>query len=99
MNGAGLLPASYYGVQAPYVHGIEGEGSTIPVYVRVSAHSLASSPLPRIVQIVGLDGRRPELTHYSDPHLARDRGTVGVEIPESGDCPALANEPTAPGRL
>lgn len=51
----------------------------------------ATYPVPSIIQIFGLDGRRTELTHYADPHLARGWAPIGVEIPGTGDCPALAN--------
>ena len=39
------------------------------------------------------------MTHASNNHLARGWGTIGVEIPGTGDCPALRNDATSPDRL
>ena len=99
LNRASLLRASYYEVPVPYVHSIAGEGSTTPIHVRVPRHASASSPFSCIIQTFGLHDRRTELTHYADPHTARGSATVGVEIPGTGDCRALANDPIAPERL
>ena len=99
MNGASLLPVPYHEVQIPHKYGIASEGRTILIYMRVPAHASAASPVPCVIQIFGLDDRGTELTHYADPHLARGWATIGVEIPGAGDCPALANDPSAPDRL
>ena len=56
-------------------------------------------PVPCIIQIFGLDGYRTEMTDASNHHLARGWGTISVEIPGTGDCPALRQDPTSPDRL
>ena len=99
VKGAALLPGKFSDVQIPHTHRIEGEGATVPVYVRLPAHASASNPVPCIIQIFGLDSYRTELTHASNNHLARGWGTIGVEIPGTADCPALRNDSTAPDRL
>lgn len=99
VKGAELLPGKFSDVQIPHAHRVEGEGATIPVYMRLPESASASNPVPCIVQIFGLDGYRTELTHASNSHLARGWGTIGVEIPGTGDCPALRQDPTSPDRL
>ena len=39
------------------------------------------------------------MTHASNNHLARGWGTIGVEIPGTGDCPALPQDPASSDRL
>lgn len=39
------------------------------------------------------------MTHASSSHLARGWGTIGVEIPGTGDCPAARQDPASPDRL
>ena len=99
MKGAKLLPGSFSEIQVPHTHGIEGEGATIPIYVRLPGHASAAYPVPCIIQIFGLDGYKTEMTHASNNHLARGWGTIGVEIPGTGDCPALRQDATSPDRL
>lgn len=99
MNGAKLLEGSFSEVHIPHNHAIEGEGSSIPVYVRLPSHASPSSPVPCIIQIFGLDGYRTEMTHASTTYLRRGWATIGVEIPGTGDCPALKHDPHSPDRL
>ncbi len=99
MKGAELLPGKFSEVEVPHTHRIEGEGATVPIYMRLPAHASAANPVPCIIQIFGLDGYRTELTHASSTHLARGWGTIGVEIPGTGDCPALRKDATSPDRL
>lgn len=99
VKGAGLLSGKFEDVQIPHTHRIEGEGDTIPIYMRLPAHASVTNPVPCIIQIFGLDGYRTEMTHESTKHLARGWGSIGVEIPGTGDCPASRIDPTSPDRL
>lgn len=99
VKGAELLPGKFEEAQIPHTHRIEGEGDTIPIYMRLPADASATNPVPCIIQIFGLDGYRTEMTLESKKHLARGWGSIGVEIPGTGDCPALSNDPASPDRL
>lgn len=99
VKGAELLEGSFSEVHIPHSHAIEGEGSSIPVYVRFPSHASPSTPVPCIIQIFGLDGYRTEMTHASTMNLRRGWATVGVEIPGTGDSPALKHDPDSPDRL
>ena len=99
MKGAALLPGKFSEVEIPHTHRVEGEATTIPVYMRLPKNASATNPVPCVIQIFGLDGYRTEMTHASNNHLARGWGTIGVEIPGTGDCPALRHDSTSPDRL
>ncbi len=83
----------------PHKHAIKGEGHSISAFVRVPAHASASSPVPCTIMITGLDGFKcdvpPAVTNFQFNH---GWGYVAVEIPGSGDSPALRNDPTSPDR-
>ena len=97
--GARLLPGKFSAVQVPHTHAIEGEGAHIPVYMRLPEHASPDSPVPVVLQIFGLDGRRTEFTPNSTAFLERGWGGIAVEIPGTGDCPSLKQDPLAPDRL
>ena len=97
--GAKLLPGKFSDVEVPHTHAVEGEGATIPVYMRLPEHASPNSPVPVVIQIFGLDGRRTEVTPNSAKFLERGWGCVAVEIPGTGDCPALKRDPLAAERL
>ena len=97
--GAKLLPGKFSDVKVPHTHAVEGEGATIPIYMRLPDHASRTSPVPTILQIFGLDGYRTESTHDSTKCLERGWGYVAVEIPGTGDCPALKQDPLAAERL
>ena len=86
--------------QAPHTHGLMStteEGSQIPVIVRRPAG--ISQRLPVVIQIFGLDGYRTEFTPASTAWTSRGWAAVAVEIPGTGDCPALKQDPKSPDRL
>lgn len=100
MKGASLLPFPYYEVHVPHVHGTAGEGKHYShSCVRPDTRIGFFPRFPASSKFPDLDGRRTELPHYVNPHLARGWATVGVEMLGTGDCPVLANDPTAPDRL
>ena len=83
----------------PHSHALPGTtevDSYIPVYVR---RPHAETAVPTVIQIFGLDGYRTEFT--SNSGLLTDHGwaAVAVEIPGTGDCPALRQDPKSPDRL
>ena len=97
--GAKLLPGRFSAVQVPHMYAIEGEGTRIPIYMRLPKHASADSPVPVILQIFGLDGYRTEFTPNSTEFLERGWGGIAVEIPGTGDCPSLRQNPLAAERL
>ena len=97
--GAKLLPGQFKDVQVPHTHAIDGEGKSIPVYIRLPDHASPESPVPVILQIFGLDGYRTEFTRNSTEFFEHGWGCVAVEIPGTGDCPALKQDPLAAERL
>lgn len=99
MKGAKLLPGTFSDVEVPHTHRVEGEGATIPVYMRLPPHASPTNPVPCVIQIFGLDGYKTEMTYASNDHLACGWGSISVEIPGTGDCPALRHDATSPDRL
>ena len=99
-----LLSCSYLSppmieYQIPHTHALPGSteaGSHIPVYVR-RPHS--EKAVPTVLQIFGLDGYRTEFTPDSGRLTDRGWAAVAVEIPGTGDCPALRQDPKSPDRL
>ncbi|EPE04088.1 pigment biosynthesis protein yellowish-green 1 [Ophiostoma piceae UAMH 11346] len=89
-------------VLVPHIHGRKGEepeGGSIPVYVRLPPTAHASSPVPVVVLLTGLDGYRPDNTVRSDEFLERGWASVILEIPGTADCPADPADPKSPERL
>jgi len=99
VSGAKLLPGKFSDVHIPHTYAVEGEGANIPVYMRLPEHASPDSPVPVILQIFGLDGYRTEFTRNSTECLDRGWGCIAVEIPGTGDCPALKHDPLAAERL
>ena len=94
-----MLPGKFSDVQVQHTHAIEGEGQTISIYMRLPDHASPKSPVPIILQIFGLDGYRTESTDLATECLERGWGNLAVEIPGTGDCPALKQDPLAAERL
>ena len=82
----------------PHVHKIEGEGDTIPGSYCLPAVVSASSPVPLVLIITGLDGYRTELAVWSKGFAQKGVATLIHEIPGTGDSPALKQDPTSPDR-
>lgn len=97
--GAKMLPGKFSDVQVQHTHAIEGEGQTISIYMRLPDHASPKSPVPIILQILSLDGYRTESTDLATECLERGWGNLAVEIPGTGDCPALKQDPLAAERL
>ncbi|MCJ1394611.1 hypothetical protein MMC18_007491 [Xylographa bjoerkii] len=85
--------------KVPHTHALPGTTeaeSYIPICVR-RPHSIKA--VPTVIQIFGLDGYRTEFTPASSLFTDRGWAAVAVEIPGTGDCPALRQDPKSPDRL
>lgn len=77
-----------------HTHGIGSEvGSMVPVYVRIPDSATPTSPVPVILLMSGLDGYRTDQHGFGNVHLARGFAVVVVDIPGTGDSPAIRNDP------
>ena len=55
--------------------------------------------MPTVIQIFGLDGYTTEFAKNAAEFNSRGWAAVAVEIPGTGDSPALPNDPKSPDRL
>jgi Esterase FrsA-like len=85
-------------VLIPHTHAISGEGSTVPCNYLAPPTASASSPVPAILIVTGLDGYRTELAVWQKGLMDHGLATVIAEIPGTGDSPALRDDPTSPDR-
>jgi dienelactone hydrolase len=85
-------------VLVPHKYAIEGEGVVIPIYHQVPKGASADNPAPCVVIITGLDGYRTELVVWAEGWRQLGVATIVVEIPGTGDSPALASDPLSPDR-
>lgn len=85
-------------VLVPHTHAISGEGAHVPIFHQLPSTASASSPAPFLIIITGLDGYRTELAVWAESWRRLGVGIAVVEIPGTGDSPALRNDPTAPDR-
>ncbi|KAH0562205.1 hypothetical protein GP486_003094 [Trichoglossum hirsutum] len=85
-------------VQIPHPHAVYDEAKTFPVYVQVPAAASKESPAPCIIIFTGLDGYRTELALWRNIFIPRGCGLIIVEIPGTGDSPALKQDPKSPDR-
>lgn len=82
----------------PHKHAIEGEGDVIPVYHQVPEDASPECPAPCVIIFTGLDGYRTELVVWAEGWRRLGVAVIVVEIPGTGDSPALPNDPTSPDR-
>jgi pimeloyl-ACP methyl ester carboxylesterase len=85
-------------VDIPHLHAVEGEDKTFPVYVQMPAAASNESPAPCIIIFTGLDGYRTELALWRGIFIPKGCGLIVVEIPGTGDSPALKQDPKSPDR-
>ncbi|KAK8183365.1 Alpha/Beta hydrolase protein [Phyllosticta capitalensis] len=97
-KGLALREHPVHEVQIPHTHAVEGEGKTIPVYHQLPGGASKSNPAPLVIIMTGLDGYRTELAVWAEGWRRNGVGVVVVEIPGTGDSPALASDPTSPDR-
>ncbi|KAF2147380.1 uncharacterized protein K452DRAFT_282385 [Aplosporella prunicola CBS 121167] len=98
IKGLNLREHPVYEVQVPHKYAIEGEGSHIPIYHQLPEGSSKENPAPVVVIMTGLDGYRTELCVWAEGWRRNGVGVVVVEIPGTGDSPALATDPKSPDR-
>ena len=98
------LPNSYwpsppYEVKIPHKYAVQGEGSDISAFLRVPEHASASNPVPCVLMITGLDGYKCDIPTIVTSTIHKSGWAyVAVEIPGTGDSPALKNDPNSPDR-
>ncbi|KAK5938033.1 hypothetical protein PMZ80_009622 [Knufia obscura] len=97
-KGGALLENPVKEVFVPHVHKIEGEGDSVPGSYCLPPNASASSPVPLVLIITGLDGYRTELAVWSKGWAQKGVATLIHEIPGTGDSPALRQDPTSPDR-
>ena len=85
-------------VLVPHKHAIDGEGDVIPIYHQVPEGASAECPAPCVVIFTGLDGYRTELVVWAEGWRQLGVAVIIVEIPGTGDSPALPSDPTSPDR-
>lgn len=85
-------------VLVPHTHGIDGEGKHIPIYHQLPSGASAEYPAPVVLIMTGLDGYRTELAVWMEGWRRNGVGTIVVEIPGTGDSPALPLDPLSADR-
>ncbi|ERF73162.1 hypothetical protein EPUS_03003 [Endocarpon pusillum Z07020] len=98
LKGLQLQEHPVHEVLVPHYHAIEGEGDTIPIYHQVPEGASSENPAPCVVIFTGLDGYRTELVVWAEGWRQVGVALIVVEIPGTGDSPALATDPTSPDR-
>ncbi|EKD12710.1 uncharacterized protein L3040_006859 [Drepanopeziza brunnea f. sp. 'multigermtubi'] len=104
MKAASSWPQPIQDLTIPFPHHSPTERAEIPIYVRLpsappAAAAAASTQVPAVILMTGLDGYRPDNTTRSDEFLARGWAALMVEIPGTADCPADPSDPAAGDRL
>ena len=86
-------------VRIPHTHRIpDEEGDVIPVNLLLPPQASPQTPAPLVLIFTGLDGYRTELAVWQRGFLDKGVATMVVEIPGTGDSPALPSDPTSPDR-
>jgi pimeloyl-ACP methyl ester carboxylesterase len=99
LKGTKLWDVPIQEVILPFKNAADGDGDSIPLYVRTPPVASQEKPVPVILLITGLDGHRPDNSERTDEFLKRDWATVICDIPGVADCPSNKRDPSAPERL
>jgi hypothetical protein len=85
----------------PHTHGIGEEvNSEIRTCIRIPTAAFPSSSVPVILYICrGLDAYGTDKTVWISEHVSRGLAVIAVNIPGTGDCPAIRRDPRSPDRL
>ncbi|EXJ93961.1 hypothetical protein A1O1_02354 [Capronia coronata CBS 617.96] len=97
-KGTGLMEHPIKEVRIPHTHRIKGEGEVVPVNFLLPPNASEANPVPCVMIITGLDGYRTELAVWQPGWLSKGVASIVVEIPGTGDSPALKQDPTSPDR-
>ncbi|KAK5652032.1 hypothetical protein OQA88_10935 [Cercophora sp. LCS_1] len=95
-KGAALMEFPIREVKVEHTHAVEGEGTVVPVNLLVPKSGEGKHPV--VLIFTGLDGYRTELAVWQEGWVKKGVATVVVEIPGTGDSPALRNDPTSAER-
>ncbi|KAH7006776.1 Alpha/Beta hydrolase protein [Ilyonectria destructans] len=82
----------------PHKHALHREGKHIPIWVSLPDGASKEHPAPVVLAMGGLDSWRPELACFAGVLQHCGIGMVIVEVPGTGDSPALADDPLSPDR-
>ncbi len=85
-------------ILVPHRHAIDGEGSSIPIYFQLPSTASKATPAPTVIILTGLDGYRTELAVWIEGWRRIGVGVVILEIPGTGDSPALPTDPAGADR-
>jgi len=85
-------------VHVPHKHAISGEGDVVQINYLIPETASASNKVPLVLIFTGLDGYRTELATWQEGWRQKGVATIIVEIPGTGDSPALKGDPTSPDR-
>ncbi|KAE9969432.1 hypothetical protein EG328_005031 [Venturia inaequalis] len=99
MKGSKLWDTPIKEVILPFKDAANGDGDSIPLYVRTPVAATKDKPAPIILLITGLDGHRPDNSERTDDFIKRGWVTVICDIPGVADCPSNKRDPLAPERL
>ena len=84
----------------PHKYASNGDGTEIPLYLRIPPNSATGAKHPVVLLITGLDGHRPDNTERTEEFLKRGWATVICDIPGTTvDCPANKRDPLSPDRF
>ncbi|PFH62520.1 hypothetical protein XA68_13259 [Ophiocordyceps unilateralis] len=95
IRGLGLRPHPVRELRVPHPHAVSGEADSFPVYYLAPQ---SPTPAPCLVILCGLDGYRTELAVWMEGWRKLGVATVVLEVPGTGDSPALPSDPTSPDR-
>ncbi|MCJ1335712.1 hypothetical protein MMC09_000985 [Bachmanniomyces sp. S44760] len=98
LKGISLFKDPVQEVHVEHIHAIEGDGKRIPIYFAVPPGASKESPVPCVIIMTGLDGYRTELILWEKLFRSKGCALIVVEIPGTGDSPALKNDPVSPDR-
>ncbi|KAI9736226.1 MAG: hypothetical protein M1834_001112 [Cirrosporium novae-zelandiae] len=98
IKGLGLREHPVHEILVPHTYGIEGEGSHIPIYHAVPPKASKIHPAATLIIFTGLDGYRTELAVWIKGFIALGVAVIVVEIPGTGDSPALPSDPKGADR-
>lgn len=82
----------------PHTHGLESEGRHVPIWLSLPDGASKEHPAPIVLGMGGLDSWRPELSCFARLFQRCGIGMLIVEVPGTGDSPALADDPLSPDR-
>ncbi|RYC82291.1 hypothetical protein BFJ63_vAg14815 [Fusarium oxysporum f. sp. narcissi] len=85
-------------ILVPHKHGLESEGKHVPIWISLPSDASKENPVPIVFGIGGLDSWRPEMACFAAAYHQCGIGMLLVEIPGTGDSPALVDDPKSPDR-